>query len=77
MILARLVAKGATRPRWLLVLVGFGTLLTGWALGGGPDNLLSESRAERYSSAFAAAAAGLGCGLVVVGWVTLTTECRQ
>jgi hypothetical protein len=74
MLIGRLVARGATKPRWLLLLVEFGTLLAGWALGGGLDNLLSESAGQAYSFAFAAALAGLGCGLAFIGWASLNTD---
>jgi hypothetical protein len=70
----RLIARGAAGPGWALVVLQFGTFLGGYALGGGLDDLLRESRGEPYSFTFGAALAGLGCGLAAVGWKALNTE---
>lgn len=51
-----------------IALVVLGSLLAGWALGGGLDNLFREGRGEDYSFAFAAAVSGFGCGLAAIGW---------
>jgi len=71
---SRLAARGATRPRWLLVVVELGSLLAGYAVGGGLDDLLRLSHGGPYSFTFGAAFAGLGCGVVAIGWRALNAQ---
>lgn len=73
-LVGRLVARGAMRPRWLLVVVELGSLLAGYAFGGGLDDLLRESQGGPYSFKLGAAFAGLGCGVAAIGWRALKAE---
>jgi hypothetical protein len=64
------------RQRLAIVLIVVGTLLAGYAIGGGIDNIIRAVQGEDFTVSLAGSFLGLGVG-AAVGWLLPTqTSCQ-